>query len=114
IKGELRLNVPLRKKDNSRIETEIKFTPVLEADGEGSLQAIIRDVTEQKRMETTLLETNRRLEILNGFSHRLASMLEPSEIYKSCVGTVTADLGFYGCIYFMIEKSERFFRIMEF
>ena len=113
-KGELRLNVPLRKKDNSRIETEIKFTPVLEADGEGSLQAIIRDVTEQKRMETTLLETNRRLEILNGFSHRLASMLEPSEIYKSCVGTVTGDLGFCGCIYFMIEKSERFFRIMEF
>lgn len=114
-KGELRLNVPLRKKDNSRIETEIKFTPVLESGRESSmLQAIIRDVTEQKRMETVLLETNRRLEILNGFNHRLASTLEPTEIYKACVGTVTDSLGFYGCIYFMIEKNDRFFRIMEY
>lgn len=114
IKGELRLNVPLRKKDNSRIETEVKFTPVLESGRESSIQAIIRDVTEQKRMENILLETNRRLEILNGFSHRLSSTLELSEIYKTCVGTVTESLGFYGCIYFMIEKNERFYRIVEY
>jgi len=113
-KGELRLDIPLRKKDNSRIETEIKFTPVLESSADSSLQAIIRDVTEQKRMETILLETNRRLEILNRFNHKLASTLEPAEIYKACVGTVTESLGFYGCIYFMIEKNERFFRIMEY
>lgn len=114
IKGELRLNVPLRKKDNSRIETEIKFTPVLESGRESSLQAIIRDVTEQKRMESVLIETNRRLEILNGFSHKLASTLEMAEIYKTCVGTVSEKLGFCGCIYFMLEKNERFYRVMEY
>jgi PAS domain S-box-containing protein/putative nucleotidyltransferase with HDIG domain len=114
LNGELRLEIPLRKKDNTRIETEIKFTPVLESGRDNSIQAIIRDVTEQKRVESALIETNRRLEILNGFSHKLASTLELLEIYKTCVNAVTEKLGFYGCIYFMMEKNERFYRIMEY
>lgn len=114
ITGELRINIPLRKKDNSRIETEIKFTPVMESGGESSFQAIIRDVTEQKRIESVLVDTNRRLEILNGFNHKLASTLELGEIYKTCINTIADRLGFYGCIYFTIEKNERFYRIMEY
>lgn len=114
VTGEFLINVPLRRKDNSRIETEIKFTPVMESGTESSFQAIIRDVTEQKRIESILVETNTRLEILNGFSHQLASTLETAEIYKTCINTITERLGFYGCMYFMIEKSERFYRIMEY
>lgn len=113
VNGEIRLDIPLRRKDQTRIETEIKFTPALESGRDNSLQAIIRDVTEQKRMESILLATNRRLEILNRFSHKLALTLELPEIYKTTVNTVTENLGYYGCVFFAIEKSERFYRIME-
>ena len=113
IKGELRLDIPLQRKDRTRIETEIKFTPIMESDLDNSLQAIIRDVTEQKRMEAILVATNRRLEILNRFNHKLALTMDLAEIYKTCVNTVTESLGFYGCIFFMTEKNERFYRIME-
>ncbi len=111
--GRQRLHIPIRRKDNSLIQTEVKFTAIIESPGDECIQAIIRDVTEQKRMENALRENNRRLEILNRFSHRLAAMMEPDEIYKTCVNTVTGDLGYFGCIYFMMDKSKRFYEIMN-
>lgn len=113
INGELRLDIPLRRKDQTQIETEIKFTPVMDSDRDNSLQAIIRDVTEQKRIEAILVATNRRLEILNRFSHKLALTMDLPEIFRTCVNTVTESLGFYGCVFFMVEKNERFYRIMD-
>ncbi|HEY8499568.1 MAG TPA: HD-GYP domain-containing protein, partial [Clostridia bacterium] len=104
----------LRRKDNTAIQTEIKFTAIVDSPNNNSVQAIIRDVTEQKRMENTLRQNNQRLEILNSFSHKLASTMELSDIYKTCVNTVTNELGFYGCIYFIMDKSERFYKIMEY
>jgi len=112
--GEQRLNTILRRKDNTAIQAEIKFTAIIDSPNNDCVQAIIRDVTEQKRLENTLRQNNRRLEILNSFSHKLASAIDLSDIYKTCVNTVTNDLGFYGCIYFIMDKNERFYKIMEY
>lgn len=112
--GKQSRNIPLRRKDDSLILTEIKFTAVAESPETDGIQAIIRDVTEQVRIENTLLETNRRLKILNSLNHRLASTVEPSDIYRYCVSTVTNELGYCGCIYFSVEKSERFYKIMSY
>lgn len=112
--GGQSMNISLRRKDDSQIQTEIKFTPIIESLGDNRIQAIIRDVTEQRRMENILRENNRRLEILNRFNHRLASSGELTDIYKICVNTVTGDLGFYGCIYFMMGKNERFYHVMDY
>jgi len=112
--GEQRINISLRRIDNTAIQTEIKFTAIIDSPNNDCVQAIIRDVTEQKRMEDTLRKSNRRLEILNGFSHKLASATDLPEIYKTCVNTVTNELGFYGCIYFIMDKNERFYKIKEY
>ena len=112
--GEQRIDISLRRVDNTVIQTEIKFTAIVDSPNNDCVQAIIRDVTEQKRMEDTLRQNNRRLEILNGFSHKLASATELTDIYKTCVNTVTNELGFYGCIYFIVDKNERFYKIKEY
>ena len=44
-------------------------------------------------MEDKLLENNRRLKIINGFSHKIASAMELPDIYKTCVATLTELLG---------------------
>lgn len=113
-KGEQLMKIPLRRKDGSFIHTEIKFTPALESPQDSSIQAIIRDVTEQKQMENKLVENNRRLEIINRFSHKMASAMELPDIYKTCVNTLTEELGFEGAMYLMVEKKERFYRIAEY
>jgi PAS domain S-box-containing protein/putative nucleotidyltransferase with HDIG domain len=112
--GEQRINISLQRRDNTAIQTEIKFTAIIDSPNNDYIQAIIRDVTEQKRLENTLRQNNRRLEILNSFSHKLASAIDLSDIYKTCVNTVTNELGFYGCIYFIMDKKERFYKIMEY
>lgn len=112
--GEQRINILLRRKDNTAIQTEIKFNAIIDSPNNDCVQAIIRDVTEQKHMENTLRQNNHRLEILNRFSHKLASAMELSDIYRTSVNTVTNELGFYGCIYFLMDKSERFYKIMEY
>lgn len=113
-KGEQLMKIPLRRKDGSFIHTEIKFTPALESPQDSSIQAIIRDVTEQKQMENKLVENNRRLEIINRFSHKMASAMELPDIYKTCVNTLTEELEFEGAMYLMVEKKERFYRIAEY
>lgn len=112
-KGEYLMQIPLRRKDGTVIQTEIKFTPALESP-QGSIQAIIRDVTEQKMMEDKLLENNRRLKIINGFSHKIASAMELPDIYKTCVATLTELLGFYGAVYLVAEKKDRFYHVVEY
>ncbi|NLM10096.1 MAG: HD domain-containing protein [Clostridiaceae bacterium] len=112
-KGEQIIQIPLKRKNGTIIQTEIKFTPALESRG-SSIQAIIRDVTEQKLMENKLVENNRRLEIINGFSQKISSALELPDIYRTCVKTLTELLGFYGAIYFMAEKKDKFYRIAEY
>lgn len=114
VRGEQLMQIPLRKKDGSFIQAEIKFTPVLESPQGISLQAIIRDVTEQKRMENILVENNRRLEIMNNFSQKIASAVELPDIYKICVNTLTEALGFYGAMYLKGDKKEKCYRIEEY
>lgn len=112
--GRYNLNIPLRTKEGALILTEIKFTETVESPEADSIQAIIRDVTKQKRIEQAMAEANRRLKILNSFNHKLASTMELPYIYKFCANTVTGELGFLGCIIFAADKNDRYYKIMDY
>jgi len=109
--GEQLMQIPLRKKDGTFIEAEIKFTPALESPHGYSIQAIIRDITDQKRMERDLVEYNRRLKIINEFSQKIVSNAELTDIHKNCARTLTEMLGFSGAVCFFAEKKDRYYSI---
>lgn len=113
-RGRHNLDIALCKKDGTLILTEIKFTETVESPESDSIQAIIRDVTEQKRIEQAMAEANHRLKILNSFNHKLASTTELQDIFSLCVNTITGDMGFSGCIFFASEKNDRYYRIMDY
>ena len=113
-KGKQLMQIPLRKKDGSFIQAEVKFTLALGSPQGSSIQAIIRDVTKQKQMEDILVENNRRLEILNSFSQKIASAMELHDIYKTCVNTLTELLGFSGAMCFVEDKKDKYYYIVEY
>lgn len=113
-RGRYYIDIPLRTKDGSLILTEIKFTETVESPETDCIQAIIRDVTEQKRIEQAIAEANHRLKILNSFNHKLASTMELQYIYRQCVSIVTGELGFLGCIIFGAGKNDRYYKIMDY
>ncbi|MDD4297657.1 MAG: HD domain-containing protein [Ruminiclostridium sp.] len=112
--GNYNIDIPLCKKDGSLILTEIKFTEAIESPEMNFIQAIIRDVTEQKRIEKAMVETNARLKIINNLNHNLVSTTELTDIYKTCVNSVTKEMEFLGCMYLVADKKERHYRIMEY
>ncbi len=112
--GEQQMELPLRKKEGSDIQSEVKFSPAIGSPSEHSIQAIIRDVTEQNNMKNLLIENNYRLEIINEFSHKMASSMELEDIYGTCVNTLTRKLGFDGAIYFTPRKKGDFYHIEAF
>lgn len=112
--GKQHMELSLRKKDGSLILTEIKFTNATESQGTDCIQAIIRDVTEQKNIEKAMQETNLRLKILNRLNYKLASTKELPDIYRLCVNSLTGEMGFYGCIYFAAGKNDLYYKIMDY
>jgi len=114
INGEQLMQIPLLRKDGTFIESEIKFTPAQESPHGYSIQAIIRDITEQKRMERALVENNRRLRIINEFSQKIASEMELPDIHKTCVKTLTELLGFSGAACFFSEEKNKNYSIAEY
>ena len=111
--GNHHIHIPLCKKDGSLILTEIKFTEAIESPEMNFIQAIIRDVTEQKRIEKVMVETNARLKIINSLNHKLASTTEQSDIYRLCVNSITKEMGFLGCMYLGADKNDRHYKIMD-
>ena len=104
-KSSIMVELPFVKKDGSTIITEANLTNYVVNGYSMGIQAIVRDVTEKRKMEEEIVETNRELAILNAVSKSLTSILDLEELCSMMVNQVTEALKFPAGVLRLVDKS---------
>jgi PAS domain S-box-containing protein len=104
-KSSLTLELPMKKKDGSVIITEANFTNYIYNGVNMGIQAIIRDITQKRKMEQDIIQSNSELCILNSVSKSLTSTLDLDELSKLIVKEINETLKFPACVLRLLDND---------
>ncbi len=92
------VELSLMREDGTTITTEASFTNYIFNGINMGLQAIVRDITQKRKMEEEILSKNKDLDILYSINNSLTSTLDLDELSDLVVTKVSDTLGLSACI----------------
>lgn len=113
-KNSITIELPLIKKDGETIITEANLTHYVVNGINMGFQAIVRDITQKRKMEEEIVQNNRDLALINFVSKSLTSTLDMEDLLNLIVGKVTEELNFPASILRMIDRTGTHFEAKAF
>lgn len=104
-RNSITMELFLSRKDGNTIHTEANLTHYVVNGQQMGFQAIVRDITQKKKMEEEIIQSNRDLALLNNVSKSLTSTLNMGDLYQLIVGKVTGELNFTASVLRILDNT---------
>lgn len=109
VKNTLTLELELVSKDGEIVLTETTLTNFIYDNEIIGIQAILRNITQKKKMEQEIIASNQELTIINEISKKLNSTLEINYLSDLVVQEIHKALKAPLCILRLLDESEEFY-----
>lgn len=92
------IEIPLNRKDGTKITTEVKVTHHYSKGVADGIQAIIRDITKNKKLQNEIIHKNEELLTIYNISKSLSSTIELDNVFSVIVNEVCKILNADMCL----------------
>ena len=99
------------RRDGSRVS--VLLSDVLLPGPEAQIMGVVQDITESRRAEAALRESERRLRVLNEIGNAMRELMEPKEIMAAVVSLLGNHLGASRCAYANVDADGEHFVIQD-
>lgn len=104
-KNTVTIELPLVRKDQEVILTEVTFSNYVYNGEIMGLQTIVRDITQKRKLEEELVHSHKNLHILNTISKSITAILDPEELSNVIVREITEALGVAACTLSLLDEG---------
>lgn len=101
------VEIPMKRKDGREIVAEAKLTYFLRNGNIDGVQAIVRDITKNKKLQSEIIDRNKELLTIYNISKSLSSTIELDNVFKLIVNEVCKILNADMCILRLFDLTGR-------